>query len=75
VFFKILEIAELWRPKRKASPDIRKIKLKDTKQEHNQCGTPSCCGECDTATKQEEKKRNEMDTRCDYDELDTNARR
>jgi hypothetical protein len=56
VFFKILEIAELWRPKRKASPDIRKIKLKDTKQEHNQCGTPSCCGECDTATKQEEKK-------------------
>ena len=52
MLFKILEIAELWRPKRKASPDIRKIKLK----EHNQCGTPSCCGECDTATKQEEKK-------------------
>jgi hypothetical protein len=56
MFFKILEITELWRPKRKASPDIRKTKLKVYKQEHNQCGTPSCCGECDTATKQEEKK-------------------
>ena len=53
MFFKILEYIELWKPKSKVSHHIRKDKQL---KEHNQCGTPSCCGECDTATKQEEKK-------------------